>query len=563
MATLKKSRIKIGIELKKCILLQSLEGGITVTLALVFAILLALVLAVIENTRVLTAEGYVSTAADAAMETVFGGYNKELFDEYHLLGYGGYSGKCLDDLSNDLESITKLNIRAHPKDVNRGYSDLYRIEDLSCNAVNAESIATHEQFMKQVSYYLKMAAVLDISGKLLQKYKKNVEGISEIDISDKLSKTGDYERGKYDTYFAGDNGQVSEIDIKQGKEKIDVSLMEDEAKGNPLSVMKEMVQEGILSLVCDVDKLSDVTVEKREEAGDTDYIKHSKDSYMEKENKDETLRDSEVSEYLGKITESAGSDGLLGISETALDKGKAIAYAHKVFSFYGTSSPQTVKYGLEYLVAGNGSEKENLLNVVIKLLGVRMVCNFLYVIKDMAFLEKSLVTATVLVGFTGLEPLIKALQYTILLILAFEEACIDVSALLMGKSVPLVKNHSNFQMKYGEICKAGKKFFMAKAKKYGGLSGNKAGINYEQFLWLFMIPVPTEKLVMRSFDIIEFDLQSRYNKTFCLSTCFSKTELNVSYRILAMFGGKWKQGYGSSRYGALVRSLRLSYAYTR
>lgn len=69
--------------------------------------------------------------------------------------------------------------------------------------------------------------------------------------------------------------------------------------------------------------------------------------------------------------------------------------------------------------------------------------------------------------------MINAIQYTILLILSFEEACVDVRALLMGKKISALKKSSDFQMKYEEICMGSKKLFTQKANVYPNDDGKR------------------------------------------------------------------------------------------
>lgn len=112
---------------------------------------------------------------------------------------------------------------------------------------------------------------------------------------------------------------------------------------------------------------------------------------------------------------------------------KYIYYAEDVFSSYIDKEYNTVHYGLEYLIAGKKTEKENLAYIARRLLVIRTLVNMLYVSTNASFQSKSLATATAIVGFTGIVPLITGMQWLILAILAFEEACIDVTALMAGK----------------------------------------------------------------------------------------------------------------------------------
>ena len=186
--------------------------------------------------------------------------------------------------------------------------------------------------------------------------------------------------------------------------------------------------------------------------------------------------------------------------------------------------------------------------------------NFAGILSDPLLQEKSLATATVLAGFTGMPPVIKAVQYVILLILAFEESCVDITALLEGRSVPLVKSAKSFKMAYEEICLASKGLFAAKAKEYPVKGNSAAEVTYQQYLCLFLLTVSEENLRSRSCDLIQYDLREKFNQTFCIEECICTSRYMVQYSVPYIFEnlpflGKMKEGQGN------IRSLEVKYAY--
>ena len=80
-----------------------MKGAITVFMTLLFGMILSLVLVTIENVRFLTGESYARLSAKGALHAVFGEYNRELYEDYGLFGYGGYSQKNQDELSRNIE----------------------------------------------------------------------------------------------------------------------------------------------------------------------------------------------------------------------------------------------------------------------------------------------------------------------------------------------------------------------------------------------------------------------------------------------------------------------------
>ena len=160
-----------------------------------------------------------------------------------------------------------------------------------------------------------------------------------------------------------------------------------------------------------------------------------------------------------------------------------------------------------------------------------------------------------------MPPVIKAVQYVILLILAFEEACVDVTALLEGRSIPFLKTAGNLKMAYEEICMASKGLFASKAGAYPVKGTPSADITYHQYLYLFLLMVSEENLRNRSYGLIQYDLREKYNQTFCLSDCICTCRYRIDYTVPFLFGNLpflenvGKEGQGNNR------SLEVDYGY--
>lgn len=69
------------------------DGSITVFMTFIFLLLFTLTGAALDSARYFGSGGYVTTSAYGADVAVYGEYNRELFTEYGLFGYGGCNGK--------------------------------------------------------------------------------------------------------------------------------------------------------------------------------------------------------------------------------------------------------------------------------------------------------------------------------------------------------------------------------------------------------------------------------------------------------------------------------------
>lgn len=60
---------------------------------------------------------------------MFGEYNRELYEDYGLFGYGGYSQKNQDELSRNIERQLQTALGQQDKAASSANIDLYRIHE--------------------------------------------------------------------------------------------------------------------------------------------------------------------------------------------------------------------------------------------------------------------------------------------------------------------------------------------------------------------------------------------------------------------------------------------------
>ncbi len=519
---------------------QKEDGSITVFLSIIFLLFFAMFGVTFENVRSLISAGHVRTSAYSAAVTAFGDYNKELYREYGLFGYGGAEGKNVSDLEFAYQRVLFENLSAVPVKKDKQYVDLFGYRDIDAIVKKADYITDSNEFLGQVTAFLKQEAVMDIKDTIDQK----IQTADKNEIQSKLAVTKDYEQGKYEK--SDDKKATKGKNAAEEKQEISHDKT-DSAGGNPLKFFTNLARDGILGLVCDEDRMTDGVVTSCQENDRSDQKDED-----DKKNKEGTKKATDIKDMQRKDAKSESETGAIlsdfisknqkqederGKVNSPIEKISIIRYANQVFSSYTNEQNRTTKYGLEYLIWGKSREKDNLISVINRLLVVRLLLNFTCVMSDAAFQEKSLATATAIAGITGLPPVINAIQYTILLILSLEEACVDVRALLMGKKISALKKSSDFQMKYEEICMGSKKLFTQKANVYPNDDGKKeiSSISYSQYLWSFLLFVSQDTIEKRIFSLIEYDLREKYNRTFCVHTCICKCRYKINYQIPYQF----------------------------
>lgn len=529
------------------------NGSITVFLTLVFGLMIALITATFENVRFLTVDAYLCSVADNAAMSVFGDYNQELYQEYGLFGYGGYDGHGVTELSDAFSRAISANIQTEPEKIDsgnggilgnpsEGYTSLYRLCNIKAALDNVEDLTEETVFYEQIEAYLGTRIVTDLTEKITGSYRDISAADQGKSLEENLDMTSEYERGKY---------EMPETDEKETEVSPapEASSAPNHAGGNPLETIRELLQDGVLELVCDSGDLSSENIARV-------YSQQKQDKSLSTDDT-QKLGTAELLKNLLAGQEDLFADGILDTSEK---QAKLICYAQHVFPYYAESGKQHFRYGLEYLVSGSQQERDNLQGIISRLLVIRTVLNFAYVHTDAALQTESLTTATEIAGALGLPVLITAIQQTILLILSLEESLVDITALLAGKSVPVWKNAANFQMTYPEICSVNKVLFQAKAEKYpkSGKTWREGSLDYQQYLWLFLMMVPEKSLRLRIFDLIQDDLQARYNATFSLEQCVSGMQYQIQYQMPFLWSGFLPKG---QKRGMVGKSFVGQYRY--
>ena len=191
-------------------------------------------------------------------------------------------------------------------------------------------------------------------------------------------------------------------------------------------------------------------------------------------------------------------------------------------------------YEQEYILCGEKSDKENLKQIINRILLLRTITNFTYLLSDTSAREKAYATAALLVGFTGVEPVIRLAQTSILIVWAYEESLVDVAALLQGKSIPMIASKNTFMLSYSDIFTISKSKIQSKAKQLGKKT-SKAALKYEDYLNLFLLFENQTQKTYRTMDMVDENMKLRHSDLFSLEKCIYTINVKCNYQIPAKF----------------------------
>ena len=178
-------------------------------------------------------------------------------------------------------------------------------------------------------------------------------------------------------------------------------------------------------------------------------------------------------------------------------------YAGKVLPEFTDKSGRPVAYELEYAVAGQDTDKENLESTVLRIMGIREALNFIHILRTPALFEKA---SNLAQRIGGAYPVL----YAVVLLLVISawslaETVLDLRLLLSGKKAAFVKREEDWMCSIENL--------LAFAADHGAAEGllrePEAGFTWEGYLKLLLFTKSAEERDYRIMDMIELNLMRR------------------------------------------------------
>ncbi|GHU43172.1 hypothetical protein FACS1894111_08340 [Clostridia bacterium] len=442
-----------------------IKGSITVFMTLTLVLVLSFLFSLLELARVSGIQSQTAMNADVSLTSMFGNYNAELWKNYHLLFLDGAWQK--EDLS--IRAFEGRMLAVMENNVKDTHS-LYGFSPTNVEIL-AYSLATDEGgsvFRRQVIAQIQKEVAISAAESLLH-------------VNDEEKQMQEESKGVENIWKEALDGETSAKEAKSKKTSEEQQAEKESEKAeanteetveNPMEYVKGLKTSSLLSMVLpDASKLS--------------------------------AKGIPLSDSLPKRSRHVGTmEATKGGSIT--DRGWIQAYINAYFSYCGAQEDKGAKtkaldYEIEYLIGGRGSDRENLEAVVGELLLLREGANFLTLMKDTEKKTIALSIATAAVGFTGVPPLIKAVQMGILLAWAYVESIMDIRALLAGKKIPIIKTREEWSSDFTNCRKS--------VESKNGAKEDGRGLSYENYLQMLLLPVSETDLSYRCMDLMEKNLR--------------------------------------------------------
>lgn len=183
-------------------------------------------------------------------------------------------------------------------------------------------------------------------------------------------------------------------------------------------------------------------------------------------------------------------------------------------------------YEMEYLLGGKESDADNLEHVASKLLAIRFIPNYTYLLSDSAKQAEAEAMALTLCSVLAVPAITKAVKHLLLFSWAFGECVIDLRSLLAGNKVPLIKGKETWQLQLSSLLTLG-----TETDCMEGMDA-KEGMSYEEYLKVLLQLEKKEVLAMRALDLIEADIRGRMGEAyFRVDNCITKLEVGSSCKL--------------------------------
>lgn len=463
------------------------KGSITVFISLLMTIILSFSSAICESIRFRGAKIAGICAADAASESAMAKYDIKLLEEFGI--FGAYYEDEEAFLSSVLMDVEK-NLYPEQEFLLLKDSDFWQLTavDICANEYCLMTDNCGAEYFNQAIIYAKNNLAAELADMLISYVESNEDPESIKEYFENKEQETDKQIDEYEKQ--AESGEYEADYVYEG-EIIEVEK-------SPVEVVKQIKQSGILSL----------TIPGAKEISGN-YV--------------------DISACVSGRNLNTGTDK--DLEESSLkDKALYIEYLSEMFTDFNNRSDLEAgfNYELEYCIGGKETDEANLKAVVNRLLLIKEATNFSYLMTDSVKKNQALAVAAGLVGATGMQVLVEAVKYAILLAWAYAESIVDVRNLLNGGSSALVKTAENWKLGIENI---------------GGLVNisadpvkEKYGLDYNSYLKLLMLFIEKDELVMRGMDLTELRLQQIYDKSdYHLDKLLASANISVFYKSKPIF----------------------------
>lgn len=426
------------------------KGEMTVFLSIVFVLMISFISGIIQASSIQAGKNLARLETDRAVYSVFGEYQKELLEQYHIFGLEGSYGTG---------SYTEDNLisRMHYYGTDGTEHEITGIQYLT----DDHGQAFREQVLTYMEQTKGIGLIRELTGLTAEWEEQEIQGkeMEEIqeETAEQMEEVSDLLETEEDTGTGGQE-QISE---------------------NPFTFMEKISQYGIVSVVLPEDMvISEKTVDLEAQA-----------SYR-------NLRTGR-----GSFPSRTGMDG---IEEKLLfDEYLAESFTNAVpeEEDAGEEKDRSLDYEIEYILAGRSSDEENLESVLFRIFLIRMALNYTFLLTDTEKQGEAELLALAISAVLLMPEAVEGIKQLVIAAWSAGESVVDIRTLLSGKRTALVKTSENWQTSLSSLFRLGDD-----SRQEG--SDIQGGICYKDYLRMLLFLENTDEITMRALDRAEENLRT-------------------------------------------------------
>ena len=442
------------------------KGQISIFVSLIIIAMMFLVCIALKIVNRYMSKSEASIAANSAVSMVKSKYNNYIFDKYHILLFDRTNNsKGEASLEEDIAEDIKFNLKGGLSLENVSITDFSMLADSNCH-----------ELKKQIDEYMLYAGVDNISEKILDK-----TGNEEANVDESVINKMDED---VDGNSSGENMSAETSGESSGESEGETTAPNIKVKeDDPRKFTKKAKKQGILKLVTPDDL--EVSVEKI----DTSDLISKKYIGFLKDDEDVNCKFNSYHKLKKDLKKNSPWNNSL------VDCGAGLTYANECFNCATNTDKNedtVLDFEMEYLIAGKTSDKANLKSVVNKMLMIRFVVDYTYILTDVKKMGRVEAIATPLSLLTLIPEV--AMKYLIAGCWSYIEAIADVRNLLHGKKLAFTKNSTNWITDIDNIVESIK----------GEVKEDENGMEYSDYLVILMAP-KMNKVYYRMLDVMQLN----------------------------------------------------------
>lgn len=473
------------------------KGSVTIFFSLFMAVFLILIQVMFRSVQIAGGRIQTESGVEEGLYSVFAGYDRELFERYHVFFLDGGYGTGILQPGRMFQIVeTSLTDSCFPGNKLTGIrgENLWKCSK-ETGAIIGYTLATDQcgqAFKMQAVDYMKETA--GIQGiQLLLNQNKVQEGImksQEEEGSWEQAKEAQkaYERAKEEAEMQQEEQMTSE----ENQAAVPPDFV------NPLEVVKQLQSKGILAIVLPTDtQVSQAGIDGVASWNERE-CQQGIGTLCYEENPDTVWNNLIFQEYMMRHLDCYGKQEV-NVPE----------------------SENRLSYQLEYVIAGKKTDRENLKAVVSRILAIREAANLAYLLKHPASQAQIHEMALIICSAIGLPALEGLVSLALQAAWAFGESIMDLRQLLQGGHVPLVKTVSTWNLSLENLSRLPQMFQQNQELQDEGLS-------YQEYLRILLSTGKAETQVTRTMDVVEQTMRTLEKKqNFRIDLCVSYLQIEM------------------------------------